>query len=86
MVNMLDVIAPGSRPWKGLLKRWVLEWRIGNVRLAGDKGRGQLFASREKKEMKNTSRCPDEAVKEEAAPKAHTSRQAQLTACNMNPA
>lgn len=44
MVNMLDVIAPGSGPWKGLLKRWALEWRIGNVRLAGDKGRGQLLA------------------------------------------
>lgn len=44
MVNMLDVTAPGSGPWKGLLKRWVLKWRIGNVILAGDKGRGQLFA------------------------------------------
>lgn len=44
MVNMLDVIAPGSGPWEGLLKRWALEWRIGNVRLAGDKGRGQLLA------------------------------------------
>lgn len=69
MVNMLDVIAPGSGPWKGLLKKWALEWRIGNVRLAGDKGRGQLLASWEKKEMKNTSSCPVEAEKEKGRKK-----------------